>query len=128
MNIAVQNRRHLTTLDFRYPLIRVKDEYVQTIAMATAFYGGRSCITGSGAQYYRLFITFSQCVIQKTAEQLQCEVLEGQCRAVKKLHNPLVGTELVHGCDSLMVEPGITVINHLPELYRFQWCRRRKVG
>ena len=50
----------------------------------------------------------------RSAEELQRHVFEGECRAMKKLHDRQV-THLNKGCDLRIIKRAVTCLDQLPE-------------
>nr|BFE91238.1 hypothetical protein GCM10020185_17740 [Pseudomonas brassicacearum subsp. brassicacearum] len=102
VDVIAENRRHLPTLHFRNPVVRVQDENVDVLAMLAAFDGRRTGVARSGTDDHHTLATLLQHVVQQATEQLQGEVLERQGGAVEQLHDPFVTVELTQRCDGVV--------------------------
>src|SRR5699024_6013576 len=76
VNIIAQRTGHLTTLYFRYPLMRVQNKDINILATAAAFNRSRTGITRGRTHNHHSLIALSEKVIEQTAKQLQCKVFK----------------------------------------------------
>src|SRR5450830_634811 len=116
VDVVAEQGGHLPALHLGHPLVRVEDEDVDVLAMLAAFDGGRTGVTGGGADDHHALATFGQHVVEQATEQLQGEVLERQGRAVEQLQHPFVAVQLAQWGYGTVGESAVGFLKDLLEV------------
>src|SRR3546814_13752170 len=95
---------------------RMQHENLDTVAVPAGFDGRRAGIAGGRPDNCHLFAARPQKMIEKPPEKLQGHILEGQRRAVMKLHQPVAAADLAERRDRLVTEALIGGFDKLPQL------------
>ena len=100
VNIGIKHRRHLATLHIGDAALRMQDENIRRVAALECLDCGGTCVAGSRADDRDTPAALCQNMVEKAREDLHRHVLEGQCRSVKKLEQPVIRTCLPqrHNC------------------------------
>ena len=84
MGIRCVDRRHLSALHLGNAAVRIEDEDVDCLTVATGLYCGRAGIPRSGADNRQMLAVTRQHRVEQRPDELQCQVLEGERRPVKQ--------------------------------------------
>ena len=102
---------HLAALHFRDPLVGVQNKNIEVFAAFAALNRCGAGIPGGRSHHHDFLIAALQYIVQQPAQHLQGKVLEGQCRALEQLQNPLVLINLYQRRNRVMTKICIAVVD-----------------
>ena len=77
VDVVTLHRGHLPALYFRNALMRMQNKQIDVLAMFATFQRCGTRIAGGGTQDGHMLLALFQEMVEQTAQQLQCKVLEG---------------------------------------------------
>ena len=134
VDIRIRDRCHLQLLDAAGSSVWIQDEHAHVIPPSQAVDRGTPRIAAGGPKHIQLTPGLLQEVLEQVAEQLQGNVLERQCRAMKQLKNVQI-PHRYQGRDLCMPERAVTAVDPVGQLIVRHICvqadnlmRQLKVG
>ena len=101
------DRGHLSALDVAGASERIQDHDVDVVAARHTVDRRRPGVAAGGADDRDPLAALREDVVEHPADELQCNVLERQCRPVEELLHPLVGADLDQRDHCRMAEGGV---------------------
>ena len=131
MNVGRKHRRHLSPLHIGNAFVRMKHENLDLLTPGNGVDCSRAGIARGCADDGQFLVRSRQKPFEHMAKQLQCNILERQCRPVEQFKQPVLMIELDQGRNGGMSKPTVSQSAQFLQLRLAQnasgkWCHHAR--